>query len=90
MMRDLLLQVCFEYTNWDVFRAAALRDNNSIDMEDYAKYNLHKRQYRLKLEGYYTADSRSMWLGVQHITDYKQGNRMLAAINVNLSGKLNF
>ncbi len=53
----------------------------SGDAEDYkkARYDLRrsikngKRQYRQKLEDYYTtSDPRRMWQGLQHITDYQQ------------------
>jgi len=119
-----VLQDCFSSTNWDVFKTAALREDCSVDLEEYtsvvtsyiskciddtvhtkrckidpnqkpwinregrsmlharstafasgdaggyknARFDLcrsikeAKRQYRLKLEGYYnTSDSRCMW-----------------------------
>lgn len=33
---DLLLQDCFESTNWDVFKIAALRGDSTLNLEEYA------------------------------------------------------
>ncbi|KAI4905610.1 hypothetical protein NFI96_003218 [Prochilodus magdalenae] len=131
---DLVLQDCFDTTDWEVFRTAAVGEDCTVDLEDYAsgvtsyistcietivptkrcrtypnqkpwincdvrsmlrarstaflsgnaedykraRYDLRrsirqaKRQYRVKLEGCYTsADSRRMWQGLRHITDYQ-------------------
>ena len=137
-----MLQDCFSSTNWDVFKTAALREDCSVDLEEYtsvvtsytsnciddivptkcckiypnqkpwinrevrsmlhahstafasgdadgykkARYDLRrsireaKRQYRLKLEGYYnTSDSKCMWQGSQHITSFQQKNSRVTA-----------
>lgn len=52
----------------------------SCNAEDYrkARYDLRraKREYRLKLERFcFTADSRRMCQGQQHITAYQQGSK---------------
>ncbi|XP_036413617.1 uncharacterized protein LOC118798303 [Colossoma macropomum] len=122
---DLVLQDCFDSTNWDVFRAAAVREDGTIDLEDYAsgvtgevrsmlhachaaflsgntgdykrsRYDLRrsireaKRQYRLKLVGYYTTtDSRCMWQGLQHITNYQQTSRVVTTSHTTLPDELN-
>ena len=59
-------------------RSTAFASGNAEDYKK-ARYDLRrsmreaKRQCRLKLEGFYsTADSRRMWQGLQHITDYQQ------------------
>ncbi|KAI4881784.1 hypothetical protein NFI96_011481, partial [Prochilodus magdalenae] len=135
---DLVLQDCFDTTDWEVFRTAAVREDCTVDLGDYAsgvtsyintcietivptkrcrtyrnqkpwincdvrsmlcarstaflsgnaedykraRYDLRrsirqaKRQYRVKLEGCYTSpDSRRMWQGLRHITDYQQRSR---------------
>ncbi|KAL6481971.1 hypothetical protein MHYP_G00100510 [Metynnis hypsauchen] len=33
---DLVLQDCFDNTDWDVFRTAAVREDCTVDLEDYA------------------------------------------------------
>ncbi|KAI4899059.1 hypothetical protein NFI96_009056 [Prochilodus magdalenae] len=141
---DLVLQDCFDTTEWEVFRTAAVREDCTVDLEDYAsgvtsyistcietivptkrcrtypkqklwincnvrsmlharstaflsgnaedykraRYDLRrsirqaKRQYRVKLEGCYTsADSRRMWQGLRHITDYQQFYARFEALN---------
>ena len=30
-----MLQDCFSSTNWDVFKTAALREDRSVDLEEY-------------------------------------------------------
>ncbi|KAI4893066.1 hypothetical protein NFI96_005396 [Prochilodus magdalenae] len=66
--------------------------------EDYkrARYDLRrsirqaKRQYRVKLEGCYTsADSRRMWQGLRHITDYQQRSREVTTSHTTLPDQLN-
>ncbi|KAK3572536.1 hypothetical protein QTP86_034561, partial [Hemibagrus guttatus] len=61
-----------------------------------ARYNLcksirkAKRDYSLWLEGYYTtADSRRMWQGLQHITEYRQRSQGDITPNITLPDELN-
>ncbi|KAL7887606.1 hypothetical protein AOLI_G00053270 [Acnodon oligacanthus] len=58
--------------------SSADEQSSQSNAEDYrrSRYDLHryireaKRQYRLKLEGYYTTmDSQRKWQGLQHITN---------------------
>ncbi|XP_037400811.1 uncharacterized protein LOC108414208 [Pygocentrus nattereri] len=58
-------------------RSLAYRSGNETEYKA-TKYRLRKvitaakRQYREKLDGFYsTADSRQMWQGLQHITEYR-------------------
>ncbi|XP_062841120.1 neuronal pentraxin-2a [Trichomycterus rosablanca] len=76
-------------------RSAAFVSGNT---EDYkrARYDLRraikgaKRQYTQKLEGYYiNTDSRRMWQGLQHITDYQQRNIDITTSNPSLTEELN-
>ncbi|KAI4889154.1 hypothetical protein NFI96_009762 [Prochilodus magdalenae] len=50
-----------------------------------------KRQYRVKLEGCYntSADSRRMWQGLRHITDYQQRSREVTTSHTTLPDQLN-
>ncbi|KAI4886686.1 hypothetical protein NFI96_027635, partial [Prochilodus magdalenae] len=93
---DLVLQDCFDTTDWEVFRTAAVGED--CNAEDYkrARYDLRrsirqaKRQYRVKLEGCYTsADSRRMWQGLRHITDYQQRSREVTTSHTTLPDQLN-
>ncbi|KAI4883718.1 hypothetical protein NFI96_007205 [Prochilodus magdalenae] len=149
---DLVLQDCFDTTDWEVFRTAAVGEDCTVDLEDYAsgvtsyistcietivptkrcrtypnqkpwincdvrsmlrarstaflsgnaedykraRYDLRrsirqaKRQYRVKLEGCYTsADSRRMWQGLRHITDYQQRSREVTTSHTTLPDELN-
>ncbi|KAI4884158.1 hypothetical protein NFI96_005463 [Prochilodus magdalenae] len=149
---DLVLQDCFDTTDWEVFRTAAVGEDCTVDLEDYAsgvtsyistcietivptkrcrtypnqkpwincdvrsmlrarstaflsgnaedykraRYDLRrsirqaKRQYRVKLEGCYTsADSRRMWQGLRHITDYQQRSREVTTSHTTLPDQLN-
>ncbi|KAI4885591.1 hypothetical protein NFI96_030073, partial [Prochilodus magdalenae] len=105
---DLVLQDCFDTTDWEVFRTAAVREDCTVDYtvltvllsnaEDYkrARYDLRrsirqaKRQYRVKLEGCYTSeDSRRMWQGLRHITDYQQRSREVTTSHTTLPDELN-
>ncbi|KAK3518537.1 hypothetical protein QTP70_001502 [Hemibagrus guttatus] len=70
----------------------------SGDIGEYkkARYNLcesirkAKRHYSLRLEGYYTtADSRRMWQGLQHITEYRQRNQGDIALKITLPDERN-
>ena len=48
------------------------------------------RSNRLKLERFYsTTDSRRMWQGLQHITDYQQGSRGATTSQPSLPDELN-
>ncbi|KAI4900481.1 hypothetical protein NFI96_003966 [Prochilodus magdalenae] len=76
-------------------RSTAFLSGNA---EDYkrARYDLRrsirqaKRQYRVKLEGCYTsADSRRMWQGLRHITDYQQRSREVTTSHTTLPDQLN-
>ncbi|KAI4881127.1 hypothetical protein NFI96_017869, partial [Prochilodus magdalenae] len=143
---------CFDTTDWEVFRTAAVGEDCTVDLEDYAsgvtsyistcietivptkrcrtypnqkpwincdvrsmlrarstaflsgnaedykraRYDLRrsirqaKRQYRVKLEGCYTsADSRRMWQGLRHITDYQQRSREVTTSHTTLPDQLN-
>ena len=33
-----ILQDCFAQTDWDVFKAAATREDSSVSVDDYAEY----------------------------------------------------
>ncbi|KAI4889071.1 hypothetical protein NFI96_016104, partial [Prochilodus magdalenae] len=152
--RQLLKQArdCSDTTDWEVFRTAAVGEDCTVDLEDYAsgvtsyistcietivptkrcrtypnqkpwincdgqsmlrarstaflsgnaedhqraRYDLRrsirqaKRQYRVKLEGCHTsADSRRMWQGLRHITDYQQGSREVTPSHTTLPDQLN-
>ena len=76
-------------------RSSAFVSGNA---EDYkrARYDLRrsikeaKRQYRLKLKGYYsTADSRRMRQGLPLITDYQQRSRGATTSQATLPDELN-
>ncbi|KAI4889410.1 hypothetical protein NFI96_034097 [Prochilodus magdalenae] len=93
---DLVLQDCFDTTDWEVFRTAAVREDCNTKGYKRARYDLHrsirqaKRQYRVKLEGCYTsADSRRMWQGLRHITDYQQRSREVTTSHTTLPDELN-
>lgn len=62
-----------------------------------ARYNLRKsiriakRHYSLRLERYYTtADSRRMWQGLQHITEYRQRSQGAMTSKITLSNEMEF
>ncbi|KAK3522749.1 hypothetical protein QTP86_032027, partial [Hemibagrus guttatus] len=68
------------------------------DIGEYkkARYNLcksirkDKRDYSLRLEGYYTtADSRRMWQGLQHTTEYRQRSQGDITPKITLPDELN-
>ncbi|KAI4893859.1 hypothetical protein NFI96_005053 [Prochilodus magdalenae] len=76
-------------------RSAAFLSGNAEDNKR-ARYDLRrsirqaKRQYRVKLEGCYTsADSRHMWQGLRHITDYQQRSREVTTSHTTLPEELN-
>ena len=49
-----------------------------------------KREYRVKLEGYYTSvDPQRMWPGLKHITDYQQRSREVTTRQSALPDELN-
>ena len=77
-------------------RSTAFASGDAAEGYKKARYDLRrsireaKRQYRVKLEGYYTTpDPRRMWQGLQHITDYQQWSRGVTTSQSTLPDELN-
>ncbi|KAI4885725.1 hypothetical protein NFI96_026178, partial [Prochilodus magdalenae] len=101
---DSMLQDCFDHVDWEMFwealtiRAALTAAFKSGHMEEYKKasYALRKtiraakREYRAKVESQFnTTNTRSLWQGLNTITDFRRETPSVDHISAALPDELN-